>query len=159
MRLILVAACAALAVSACNQQQPAPPAEPTPPAEPPAPPEPVINGVDLTAPLRAVGTEPFWAIEMTPSGLKYTSADDPTGFSVPNPGPTMTAGRAEWSGADANGKTLKVVMTSGPCSDGMSDRTYPLTAEVDVGAEKLRGCGATIEALERMRGKESGEVR
>ena len=158
MRLILVAAAAAFALTACNpQQQPAPPAEPTPPVEP-TPPKPELNGVDLTVPLRAVGTEPFWAMEISSTELKFSGADLPERTAAGGP-PTMNEGEASWTGTTSDGVSLKATLTTGPCSDGMSDRTYPLTAKVEVGSERYNGCAATIEALERMRGQESGEVR
>ena len=42
------------------------------------------------------------------------------------------------------------------CSDGMSDRTYPLTAKVEIGDETLTGCAAATAAIERA--GESGRV-
>ena len=47
----------------------------------------------------------------------------------------------------ADGKALKVTLTAGPCSDGMSDREYPLKAKVELGDEKYIGCAATVAQL------------
>jgi len=159
MRLPLLVACAALALTACQPAAEAPPpAEPAPPTAPPEPIEPKLNGVDLTEALRAVGTEPFWAVEMTSAELKFTAPDHP-GSAGPNPGPAMTVGQAEWSTTTADGKALKVTVTGKDCSDGMSDRTYPLTAVVVLDETTYNGCAATIAALDRAKGRESGEVR
>lgn len=158
MRLMLLAAAAVLALAACK-----PAGEATPPANapPPAAPEPIkpeLNGVDLTQDLRAIGTEPFWAVEMTKADLTFSAPDHP-GSTAPNAGPAMTVGQAEWSATTADGAALKITMTGKDCSDGMSDRTYPLTAKVLLGETTYNGCAATIAALDRLRGQESGEVR
>jgi uncharacterized membrane protein len=39
-------------------------------------------------------------------------------------------------GADA----LRLTLRKAACSDGMSDRRYPFTAEVEAGGEMLKGC-------------------
>jgi len=163
MRLILVAAAAALALTACNpapggSEPPAEPAPPTDPAPPAEPQKPEINGIDLTEDLRAVGTEPFWAMEITDAGFKFSGVDIPE-QTAPATGPAMAGAEATWSGTSADNVAMKVVLTSGPCSDGMSDRTYPLNAKVDVGGQSYTGCAATIDALDRAKGKESGEIR
>ena len=33
------------------------------------------------------------------------------------------------------------------CSDGMSDRVYPLTARVEIGDDTLTGCAASKSAI------------
>lgn len=158
MRLVLAAA-SVLALVACGPaEQPAPPAEPAPPVEPAPPATPELNGVDLTKDLRAVGTEPFWAVEITAPELKFSGADLPE-RTARNNGPVVEGAQAVWTAAADDGSMLSVTLTPGPCSDGMSDRTYPLTARVQLGPQTYNGCAATVEALERMRGQESGEVR
>lgn len=148
MRLTLLAAASALALTACK---PAPDAGKADAAAPPPPPaaapgDPVLNNIDLTQDLRAVGTEPFWAVEMTKAGLTFSGADRPNA-TAPNTGPTMQEGEASWTGTTADGKALKVTLTAGPCSDGMSDREYPLKAKVELGGEMFRGCAATVAQL------------
>lgn len=164
MRLSVLAATAVLSLAAVGLvacEQPAAPAEPAPadpaePAPPPSPPKAEINGVDLTQDLRAIGTEPFWAVEIGKAGLKTSGVDKPE-RTAPNGGPVMEQGRATWTSTTADGLALRVVLTTGPCSDGMSDRTYPLNAEVQLGDEALKGCAATVEALNKR--PETGDVR
>lgn len=149
MRLILLAAASALALTACKPAADAgtagdAAAAPPPPAA--APSDPVLNNIDLTQDLRAVGTEPFWAVEMTKAGLTFSGPDRPSA-TAPNTGPVMNEGEASWTGATADGKPLKVTLTAGPCSDGMSDREYPLKAKVELGGEKFNGCAATVAQL------------
>ena len=158
MRLPLIAAAAVLALAACKPAPEAPPAGETPPAPAPEPIKPELNGVDLTQDLRAVGTEPFWAVEMTKAELKLSGVDIPE-TKGPNAGPVMTVGQADWTTTTAEGKPLKITITGKDCSDGMSDRTYPLTAVVVHGETTYNGCAATVAALDRTRGQESGEVR
>jgi uncharacterized membrane protein len=37
---------------------------------------------------------------------------------------------------------LRLTLRKAACSDGMSDRSYPLTAEVEAGGKTLKGCAA-----------------
>lgn len=124
------------------------------PAPEPAPP-PVLAGVDLSQPVRVLGTEPFWAIEITPQALTWSGVDRPE-QTAPNPGPTLQGTLAVIETRTAQGQALKVTLMATDCSDGMSDRTYPLTARVTLGEETLSGCAASVEALARA--GESGRV-
>ena len=54
----------------------------TPEAAPPPEPAPVLAGVDLGKPVRALGTEPFWSVEITPDGLVYTRVDQPAQHAI-----------------------------------------------------------------------------
>ncbi|WGM32913.1 hypothetical protein [Brevundimonas sp. NIBR11] len=141
MRLTLILL-AGLALAACNNAPEAPPADNT---APPAPP-PVLAGVDLTQPVRAIGTEPFWAVDITPQTLIYSAPDDP-GVSAPNPGPTIQGTTAVYA-TTSNGTALVVTLIATECSDGMSDRVYPLTARVERGSQTLNGCAASVAFLE-----------
>lgn len=146
MRLPLLApsffAMALLGLAACsNANEPAPAEAPAP--APPA----VLAGVDLNQPVRAIGTEPFWGVEITPQTLAYTAVDHP-GLTAANPGPTMQGTTAVYAAAGADGTTLVVTLIATECSDGMSDRVYPLTARVEMGSETLNGCAASVAFLE-----------
>lgn len=132
----------ALAVGACS--------EPTPAPEPPAPaPAPVLGGVQLDQPIRALGTEPFWGVEITPGGLTYSGVDRPE-QTAPNPGPVVQGTVATYTATTTAGTALTVTLMATECSDGMSDRTYPLTARVDIGGEALNGCAIQSAALAAM---------
>ncbi len=144
MRLSLLALAAlSLGLAACSNPGETPPAE-----APPTPAAPVVlGGVDLGQPLRAIGTEPFWGIEITPEHLAYTAIDHP-GLTVTNPGPTLQGTTAVYAAAGADGATLVVTLIATECSDGMSDRVYPLTARVELGSQTLNGCAASTAFLE-----------
>ncbi len=140
-RLISVALpLAVLALAACSDPTVEAPAPAT--TEPPA----ILGGVDLGEPLRAIGTEPFWSVEITPDALAY-SAVDSTGMRADNPGPTIQGTTAVYAAAGEDGTALVVTLIATECSDGMSDRTYPLTARVEVGPQTLNGCAASVVFL------------
>ena len=142
MRLALIAL-AALTLTACSNSGEAPPSEA--PAGPPA--ATVLGGVDLTQPLRAIGTEPFWGVDITPDSLKYSAVDHP-GLTTANPGPTVQGTTAVYAATGEGGAALVVTLIATECSDGMSDRVYPLTARVEIGSETLNGCAASVAFLE-----------
>ena len=144
---LLFSVLSAVALTACSQ-----PAEnaPVAAAEPRA-----LAGVDLDQPLRVLGTEPFWAVEITPAGLTYSGVDRPEQKAA-NPGPALQGTVAVWTAETEAKAPLVVTLTATDCSDGMSDRTYPLTARVEIGAETLTGCAAAVAAIEKA--GESGRV-
>ena len=148
MRLTLLCAVSAAALTACSQ--PAAEKAPAAPAE-----ARTLAKVDLDQPLRALGTEPFWAVEITPAGLTYSGVDRPEQKAA-NPGPALQGTVAVWTTETEAKAPLVVTLTATDCSDGMSDRTYPLTAKVEIGGESLTGCAAASAAIEKA--GESGRV-
>ena len=144
------AALAVLALAACSPSEE--PALPDTPAEQPAP---VLGGVDLAQPVRALGTEPFWSLELTGTEMVYTAAEPPE-HRAPQPDPVVQGTTATYEAETADGTDLRVTLIATECSDGMSDRTYPLTAMVKVGDQDLTGCAASTAAV--MSTGESGPV-
>ena len=140
MRLTqMLPAAAVLALAACS--------EPTPvPEAPPPAPTAVLAGVQLDQPVRVLGTEPFWGVDITPGGLSYSGVDRPE-QTAPNPGPTVQGTTATWSATTSAGAPLEILLIATECSDGMSDRTYPLTARVQIAGETLNGCAIQTSAL------------
>ncbi|HYF23630.1 MAG TPA: hypothetical protein VD929_09555 [Caulobacteraceae bacterium] len=170
MRVAVFAAFSVLALAACGQQGQAPaapgapaPAEPaTPSGEPVQPPRPApagpttLGGVDLAGEVNALGTEPFWGLEIRPSGLKLAGVDRPE-LRAPNSGPQVEGKTAVWKTSAQGGAPMTVTLTEERCSDGMSDRAYPLAAKVEVGPETLNGCA--ISYAELMSRDETGAPR
>jgi uncharacterized membrane protein len=150
MRLFALAALSGLALAACSNE-PAQPGEPSAPAEPPA----VVGGVDLSSPVRLVGNEPFWSIDLTGEALVYKGVDRPE-QRAPQPRPVVQGTVATYEATTGQGTAIRIMLTATECSDGMSDRTYPLTAMVEVGSERLNGCAASTSAI--MNAGESGPV-
>jgi len=140
---------AVLALAACSQAE-----APTPAPEEPSP-APVLGGVDLAGPVRALGTEPFWSVELTGTEMVYTTPEPPE-RRAPQPAPVVQGTTATYETETTDGSPLTVTLVATECSDGMSDRVYPLTAMVKLGALELTGCAASSAAL--MSGGESGPV-
>ncbi|OHD09542.1 META domain-containing protein [Sphingopyxis sp. RIFCSPHIGHO2_12_FULL_65_19] len=112
-----------LALAACA------PATESPPQSPGAPP----------AAYMALGTEPGWTLEITPSRLSYDGDYGETKIMVPNPG-----ARAVTNGEHYVTDRLKVEIARGECSDGMSDRRYADTVTVVADGKTVKGCGGKI---------------
>lgn len=91
------------------------------------------------APLSAIGTEPFWAARTEGRCVTYSHPESQLGTRVWTKY-TPRIGGGTWTGA-LNGRpfVLRTRLQPG-CSDGMSDRRYPIAAELTVGGEQRRGC-------------------
>ncbi len=85
---------------------------------------------------RAIGTEPFWDLNI---GRDMLFTDRGNNVSVGEPTPPPRSG---FAGETYQGRRLQVNIVHGRCSDGMSDRTYPDTVNVTVDGRAYRGCGA-----------------
>jgi uncharacterized membrane protein len=149
---LLLAAAAMLAACQPRNDAGAPASEPATAPEPvvatPAPavgtpgpaPGPALLDPAFAVDLDARGTEPFWAVEIR-AGTLTLKRPDQADVTVEHAGATSVNGAAAWaSGSGAAG--MKVTLRKAACSDGMSDRAYPMTAEVSLGAETLKGCAA-----------------
>ena len=140
MRIPALFSLATLALAACSPS-------PDTPAAPPIDVSPAtLAGVDLGRPIRALGNEPFWAVTIKPEGIVYSGVDRPE-QTADNPGPLLQGTTARYEATTGTGKPLTVALIATTCSDGMSDRTYPLTAVVKVDGETLTGCAASVSAL------------
>ena len=101
-----------------------------------------LGGVDLNQPLRALGTEPFWSVEITKDAMVYTGVDRDE-QRASNPQPIVQGTTAVYSADTEDGTAMTVTLIATECSDGMSDRIYPLTAKVELGEVSLTGCAAS----------------
>lgn len=102
----------------------------------------IQDGKELRiTPVRAIGTEPFWSAQVEGRCVTYSTPEDQKGSRIWtrfNPGPDGGV----WVGS-LDGKPFKLVtrLRQG-CSDGMSDRSYPLDAMLTVRGEERSGCAA-----------------
>jgi uncharacterized membrane protein len=101
----------------------------------------VLGGVNLDAPMTMLGTEPFWNIGFGNGRIVFSSPDSHEGRTTSEPFFFSPEG-AEW-----HGKGMDIYLTAAHCSDGMSDRRYPLTAIVHIGQTKLKGCAAATTSF------------
>jgi uncharacterized membrane protein len=132
---------ALLALTACQPRAPdAKPAAP-PAAEPPP------RGIDISQPITARGNEPFWSVTIDGTHVRLTRPDQPE-VAAETAGAVIQPGRATWV-AMAPGQQITITVYESPCSDGMSDTRYPLTAEVALINESLRGCAARTADLRK----------
>ena len=99
------------------------------------------DGKRLTnPPLRAVGTEPFWAAEIEGRCVTYSHPENQQGTRVWTQYTPRSDGGGSWTGA-LNGRPFTLTTRPEPrCSDGMSDRRYPIAVELTVGGEQRQGC-------------------
>ena len=105
------------------------------------------EGLRIT-PVRAIGTEPFWGAQVEGRCVTYSTPEDQKGTRIWtrfNPGPDGGV----WIGT-FEGKPFKLItrLRQG-CSDGMSDRSYPLDAMLVVRGEERNGCAAPVDAGKR----------
>ena len=140
-----------LLLVACQPSQP--PADPVPPADAVAPAVPASPAVETSSakrvageenvePLRifrAFGTEPFWGVNVEDTRLTYTTPEDQAGVVMEGTRKTLADG-VEISGQH-DGKPFVLTVSSGTCSDGMSDNTYRLVASFRYGEIDYKGCG------------------
>ena len=116
---------------------PMPPGQPYPGPGQPTYPTPGYPTGETT--YRAIGTEPFWDLEI---GRELIFTDRGNSVSVSQPTPQPINGVA---GETYQTPRLEVNIVHRQCNDGMSDRSYPDTVDVRVdGRQRYRGCGAPI---------------
>lgn len=93
--------------------------------------------------LRAIGTEPFWGARIEGRCVTYSHPDDQSGtrvwtkFSAHDQGGT-------WSGALLGKPFVLRTRRQQDCSDGMSDRLYPLAVTLTVNGEERQGCAEPL---------------
>ncbi len=138
---------ATLLLAACQPQDPEGKPAP-PPADAPAAATPVGTTMDISKPITARGTEPFWALAIDGKAFRLTRPDQPD-LTAEAPGAAIADGRAVWVAKTPDGRQMTVTLYASECSDGMSDLKYPMSAEVVMLNEELRGCAAKTAELPR----------
>jgi uncharacterized membrane protein len=144
-RPVLIAALAVLATAACKPAIPSPAPDSLEKTQ--APPAAAAPVSDFSGDFDLVGTEPFWNIALREgTKLTFTQPDTPKIEAVA-PGAEIRGGQAIWRAVAESGQPLVATIRVGECSDGMSDRTYAMSAEVAYAGRTLVGC-ATRPAAE-----------
>ena len=86
----------------------------------------------------ALGTEPFWAATVVGDRLTYSTPLDQPGRAI---AVTRTSGPGFASVEGVfDARPLRLRVTKGPCSDGMSDTVYPFSVVRTVTGAVERGC-------------------
>jgi uncharacterized membrane protein len=105
-----------------------------------------VTAAIMSEPLRALGTEPFWALDVDTSGLKFTTPEDTSGARYRSTAPTIIGDTVVWSG-QRDSAMIDARVWPEKCSDGMSDREYPYAARVSVAGTAYRGCAIQTRVL------------
>jgi uncharacterized membrane protein len=95
------------------------------------------------SPLKAVGTEPFWGARIEGRCVTYSHPDDQKGtrlWTRFTPGPDGGI----WAGALGGHKFELRTRTAAGCSDGMSDKRYPIAVKLIVNDEQRSGCAEPL---------------
>ena len=85
---------------------------------------------------RALGTEPFWGLTITPAQIVFDEPNGPTRIVQPAPRPIIGV-----AGEIYQTPRLNVNIVHARCSDGMSDRVYPDKVQVTADGRRFEGCG------------------
>ena len=102
---------------------------------------PVFDGITDDEVITALGTEPFWSVEIIGNAMIYSTPENIEGRRVEL---TRFAGNGGLGfTGNFEGSAMQLAVTPGECSDGMSDRTYPFTATLKIGEALLAGCAYT----------------
>ncbi|MDP2159546.1 MAG: META domain-containing protein, partial [Flavobacterium sp.] len=96
----------------------------------------------------AIGTEPFWNLEISESLIKFSALDESMNFNAPHVEPirAMDSNVKMYRAATESGK-IEITILQGDCSDNMSEKNYSYKVEVKIqkGTEEeftnLKGCG------------------
>lgn len=91
------------------------------------------------APVRAVGTEPFWAARIEGRCVTYSTPDDQAGTRIWTAMKSGPMGPV-WVGAYQGKPFVLWIQPAVRCSDGMSDKEYDLEVALSVSGEERRGC-------------------
>jgi uncharacterized membrane protein len=102
------------------------------------------DGVRVNAAaVKALGTEPFWAARTDGRCITYSTPEDQTGTRVWGK-VEISSQETVWTGA-LRGKPFRLsVKPDSDCSDGMSDKEYPMEAELSVDGETRNGCAEPL---------------
>ena len=105
----------------------------------------IQEGEAVTHKLKALGTEPFWAAAIEGRCITYKTPEDQAGTRVWAHVDTGPDGPV-WNGALRSSPFRLALKPAAPpgCSDGMSDKTYPMDAILRVDGETRTGCAEPL---------------
>ncbi|MGB7656261.1 MAG: hypothetical protein WBL74_12335 [Novosphingobium sp.] len=128
---------AVVAVSPSETGLPVPPPKPAVTAKPEN-----TRPATTTLHLRAFGTEPFWAIDIAPGQLRYSSPElqDGKAFAASS----SPEGKGVRYSGTLDGKAISLLIEPGTCSDGMSDTVHKWTAALTIDGKTEQGCARQL---------------
>jgi uncharacterized membrane protein len=106
----------------------------------------LMQGADRlqVVPLRAVGTEPFWGARVEGRCVTYITPENQQGVRIWTRYFNEGNGRSAWVGQLGGKKFEMRVRPEASCSDGMSDKRYPIAVELTVMGESRKGCAEPL---------------
>ena len=96
--------------------------------------------------LVALGNEPFWNVRVAAGEIVYTVPEHQEGYRFPPAGMAIEGDarvyrtRRDVPAGATGPRALELRIRQGPCSDGMSDRQYTMTAALLIDGESRSGC-------------------
>lgn len=128
-----IASAFVLVLTACSPAAEPATAEPEPAAAAAATTR--LGAIDLTQPVRAAGTEPFWTIDIADGVMTYRDIEDFSGdITTPRTGPAtpvVTGDTAVYAVTLSDGKTLTLTLTATECPD-IGEETRALTSSLAI---------------------------
>lgn len=95
------------------------------------------SGIDFYA----IGTEPFWALEIdNEKAISLRFADLPQPISIPHQQPVTNKDSTVYT-LKAGDSPVQIIVYNGFCNDGMSDNLYEQRVHVIYKGETFKGCG------------------
>ncbi len=90
----------------------------------------------------AIGTEPFWGVVISDSGIKFTTPESPDGTRFPPVLPSLEGTTYRWASETPapDAHRISVTIVEKTCSDGMSDKVWSHAAAVRFDDRDLEGC-------------------
>jgi uncharacterized membrane protein len=92
----------------------------------------------ITHAFRAMGTEPFWGIDIDNTGLRFRTPEDPMGIRWPPLTPIVSGDTLSWT-RQIERSAIAAHIWPAQYSDGMSDRLLP-SLRLQVARTTYRGC-------------------
>ncbi|MEY3368817.1 MAG: hypothetical protein RI973_1972 [Bacteroidota bacterium] len=97
----------------------------------------------------AIGNEPFWQVQISANEglIEFKSIDDEKMKAFSFQTPFQTDGEQVFAAVNPEtGDNIRVAISSKPCSDGMSDRRYPFSANLTFNGRSYKGCAQEFDA-------------
>lgn len=97
----------------------------------------------------ALGTEPFWHAQVSEAEgvIEFRGMDDEATSRYTFQPPVQLDSAKIYAGInEKTGDNIRISLLPGPCSDGMSERSFAWRAELSVNGKALKGCAFTYEA-------------
>ncbi|CAN7526790.1 hypothetical protein LJR225_003789 [Phenylobacterium sp. LjRoot225] len=94
--------------------------------------------LDLSRDVVAQGAKPTWSLKVTRGTQFNLTRPGKPALLATAPGAAISPAGASWSAKAADGQLMKVTLQTRSCAIGATQ--YPLSAQVETGAEILSGC-------------------